>query len=405
MNKRIILLAIIVLVMSCKSGQKKSTENVVADADTVAVVEVPTGPITIHIDDEMHPLYDTLRLGELIESYRLIPLSSSEESFMWPIRDIHFMEDQYFISYGDLITTRMKSFDKNGNFIKEIYNIGRGPNEVVSPLGRVYNDAQKTIALICTNSEILKIDAVTHNLNKIRITDVIEPFRPCSYNNGNYIAIPSNSSGQKKDTLLDKGAYLIYYDSDFNIIGSISDNTDRTHRNLEGVTTFPRIKKIISQSGDRVLYKDMLNDTIYSVSVDGKLTPAIIVDIPNKLKPTLRESELAKEQDKHKKIYLDNVTETKDYIIITYYFKGVQHTGIWSKATQELLYLSTRISGVFDLVVQINEMKWHEACCNFSTENNTFITDIPASMAKSEIDSLKDEDNSVLVEITLANGK
>lgn len=188
MNKRIILLAIIVLVMSCKSGQKKSTENVVADADTVAVVEVPTGPITIHIDDEMHPLYDTLRLGELIESYRLIPLSSSEESFMWPIRDIHFMEDQYFISYGDLLTTRMKSFDKNGNFIKEIYNIGRGPNEVVSPLERVYNDAQKTIALICTNSEILKIDAVTHNLNKIRITDVIEPFRPCSYNNGNYIA-------------------------------------------------------------------------------------------------------------------------------------------------------------------------------------------------------------------------
>ena len=73
---RIILLAIIVLVMSCKSGQKKSTENVVADADTVAVVEVPTGPITIHIDDEMRPLYDTLRLGELIESYRLIPLSS-----------------------------------------------------------------------------------------------------------------------------------------------------------------------------------------------------------------------------------------------------------------------------------------------------------------------------------------
>ena len=199
--------------------------------------------------------------------------------------------------------------------------------------------------------------------------------------------------------------FLYYYDSDFNIIGSISDNTDRTHRNIEGVTTFPRLEEIISQSGDRVLYKDMLNDTIYSVSVDGKLTPAIIVDIPNKLKPTLRESELAKEQDKHKKIYLDNVTETKDYIIITYYFKGVQHTGIWSKATQELLYLSTRLYGVFDLVVQINEMKWHEPCCNFSTENNTFITDIPASMAKSEIDSLKDEDNSVLVEITLANGK
>lgn len=336
MNKRIILLAIIVLVMSCKSGQKKSTENVVADADTVAVVEVPTGPITIHIDDEMHPLYDTLRLGELIESYRLIPLSSSEESFMWPIRDIHFMEDQYFISYGDLITTRMKSFDKNGNFIKEIYNIGRGPNEVLFTLGRVYNDAQKTIALICTNREILKIDAVTHNLNKIRITDVIEPFRPCSYSNGNYIAIPSNYSGQK-DTLLDKGAYLIYYDSDFNIIGSIADNKDRTHRNIEGVTTFPRLKEILSQSGDKILYKDMFNDTIYSVSVDGKFTPAIIVDIPNKLKPTLRESELAKEQDKHKKIYLDNVTETKDYIIITYYFKGVQHTGIWSKATQELL--------------------------------------------------------------------
>ena len=60
---------------------------------------------------------------------------------------------------------------------------------------------------------------------------------------------------------------------------------------------------------------------------------------------------------------------------------------------------------VIHLVIQINEMKWHEACCNFSTENNTFITDIPASMAKSEIDSLKDEDNSVLVEITLANGK
>ena len=404
MNKRIILLAIIVLVVSCKSGQKKSTENVVADADTVAVVEVPTGPITIHIDDEMHPLYDTLRLGELIESYRLIPLSSSEESFMWPIRDIHFMEDQYFISYGDLITTRMKSFDKNGNFIKEIYNIGRGPNEVISPLERVYNDAQKTIALICTNREILKIDAVTHCLKKIYIDDILKPFRPCSFDNGMYVAMTLKDY-KIPESIAKEGSFLYCYDSDFNIIGSIADNKDRTHRNIEGVTTFPRLEEILSQSGDRVLYKDMLNDTIYNVSVDGKLTPAIIVDIPNKLKPTLRESELAKEQDKHKKIYLDNVTETKDYIIITYYFKGVQHTGIWSKATQELLYLSTRLSGVIHLVIQINEMKWHEACCNFSTENNTFITDIPASMAKSEIDSLKDEDNSVLVEITLANGK
>ena len=75
MKKNVLLLVAILLVTSCKNGQKSNQASNGATADTIAVEDdVYRGPVTIHLDDKLVPLYDTLRMGEMIESVRYIPL-------------------------------------------------------------------------------------------------------------------------------------------------------------------------------------------------------------------------------------------------------------------------------------------------------------------------------------------
>ena len=110
-----------------------------------------------------------------------------------------------------------------------------------------------------------------HCLKKIYIDDILKPFRPCSFDNGMYVAMTLKDY-KIPESIAKEGSFLYYYDSDFNIIGSIADNKDRTHRNIEGVTTFPRLKEILSQSGSSEIFK------MYLLACSSMYKEGIILD-------------------------------------------------------------------------------------------------------------------------------
>lgn len=394
----VFLLMVMVVAISCKNNQsnkqvitKELSEFPVASEDSEQLVD-------IYIDVQTVPLFDTLRLGELIQEVKYIPLETSKQSYLSQVRDVHFNNDHYYVSHGvDIGSCRMLAFDKNGNYLYDIYGIGRGRNEISLPIDRFYNDSKNIIGVAGAGGEILIVNELTRISTKKHFEDLDFPLHPRSLRNGCFVGIPYAYAIDKENP------YMVFYDSAFNVIGSVSDDRDRKHRNIEGVTTSPMLKRIISQSGDNLLYKDMDNDTVFSVKENGTLVPSIVINIPKKLKPTLRESEIDTKKKKNEKIYLDNIAVCKDYIVISYYYQNMKYIGFWSKNTGMLVYRSASFLGNSPFCFQINNLKGQSNMYDLKICSNKFLTALPSTMMKNEIDSLNEDDNPVLVEVTLVD--
>lgn len=64
MKRNVLLLVAILLTISCKNEQKSNQTSDSAATETIAVeADIYRGPVTIHLDDKLVPLYDTLRSG------------------------------------------------------------------------------------------------------------------------------------------------------------------------------------------------------------------------------------------------------------------------------------------------------------------------------------------------------
>lgn len=405
MRKDVLLLVLILLFTSCKNGQKSNQAYGSNAADTICASETPQGPFTIHIDDLSVPLYDTLRLGELVESVRYIPLETTIESTLGLIRDIHYNNGCFYVTYGEnMMNTRLKAFDKEGKYIREMYTIGRGPNEIVNPLPRmVYNDSKNQI-LVQSYGEFLIVDETIHNNKKIRFESSPTPGSTASLENGSYVCTPLLYDHLPDQ--VEKGTYLIFYDSIFNVTGFIADDKEHKIKEIEGRTSGPILRSWLTQSGGKVLYKDMNSDTIYVVNSDMTLTPEIIIEIPDKLKPTIRESKNDSSEKKQSKIYIWEYYETKDYIIISYEFQGGLFTGFWSKAKGELVYRS--FNPYDGNVINYSDTHIHGKLYKLydikASSNSLKILVYPLSL-KNVIPGIKDDDNPVIVEFTLQPGK
>ena len=405
MRKNVLLLVIILLVTSCKNSQKSNQTSSGFNSDTISSHEIPQGPFTVHIDDIEVPLYDTLRLGELIESVRYVPLETTIESTLGLIRDIHYNNGCFYVTYGEnMMNTRLKVFDKEGKYIREMYTIGRGPNELTNPLPRmVYNDLKNKI-LVQSYGEFLIVDEIEYKNKKIRFESTPTPGSVASLDNDSYVCTPLLYDHLPDQ--VEKGAYLLFYDSLFNVIGFKADDKEHKINEIEGRTSGPILRSWLTQSGAKVLYKDMNSDTIYVVNSDMTLTPEIIIEIPDKLKPTIRESKNDFSEKKQSKIYIWEYYETKDYIIISYEFLGGLFTGFWSKAKGELVYRSFNpydgnVINYSDTHIHGKLYKLYDIKANTNTLK---IIAYPLSL-KDVIPDIKDDDNPVIVEFTLRSGK
>ena len=405
MKKNVLLLVVILMVTSCKNSLKSNQTSCSSDADTINAYKTPQGPLKILLDDITVPLYDTLRLGELVESVRYIPLETTIESTLGLIRDIHYNNGCYYVTYGEnMMNTRLKAFNQEGKYIREMYTIGRGPNELANPLPRmVYNDSKKKL-LVQSYGEFLIVDETMPNNTKIRFESTPTPGSVASLVNGFYVCTPLLYDHLPDQ--VDNGTYLIFYDSLFNVKGFMADDKEHKINEIEGRTSGPILRSWLTQSGDKVLYKDMNSDTIYVVNSDMTLTPEIIIEIPDKLKPTIKESKNDPSEKKQGKIYIWEYYETKDYIIISYEFQGGVFTGFWSKSKGELVYRS--FNPYDGNVINYSDDHIHGKMYKLydikASSNTLKMLASPLSL-KGVIPSIQEDDNPVIVEFTLQSGK
>lgn len=120
MNKLIPFLFFIAFLSACRANDENKVLQEVAFKDGVLT--------EIHIE-KISPEIQQIKLSELLEEFRFIPLETNEKCLISNTK-IHFSEDFILVGTQNFPgTARLYRFDNNGNFIDEIGTAGRGPGE------------------------------------------------------------------------------------------------------------------------------------------------------------------------------------------------------------------------------------------------------------------------------------
>lgn len=401
MKKNVLLLVAILLVTSCKNGQKSNQASNDAVTDSIAIeADVYRGPVTIHLDDKLVPLYDTLRMGEMIKSVRYIPLESSDNALIDAVW-VRKMGDIYCVVSG-FPYSFMKLFDAEGKYIRDPFIIGRARNEI-SNISNYTVDVpgREVIAISIGTDKYVFFNLDSLNYRVIYNKDHSIPrFYPLG--NGRYAALPKNNRavyGATIDEVYDSLPHILFCDSVLDVTGTAGDGA-KPYRNLES-TTYPYLSTSMLESGDGVIYRYVNSDTVFTVDADEQMVPAIILDIPDKLKPTMKQSETDPLSRKEQMIYVNQFQLSKDYVFIDYYNKGILHSGIWSRDTGQLLFLNVFQYGMNPIFISDEGHSVQLNVRYLNRRDNVIITPVAASFLAGRVDGVKDDDNSVIMEITL----
>lgn len=397
----------IVLMCACRGGGGKnsSTNSQGGNLGNSSYNEENrVGPVVIHIDDNVTPLYDTLSVDNLIASYKYVPLSSVPGSMVLggcPIK----VADKYLMVSGMLFRPDFKLFRDNGQFIGNAVVYGRGPNEITNVLDYFIDYPRKELVVISSGKVLL----YSFDSQKTRSThtdvNALTRFN-ARLENGDFVILPANDyilPLPVNDYTNNDEPYrpaLIFYDSLFQESDTIIRYAPQ-HRLIDDVTTGLTLGKHLEKNGNGALYQDMAGDTVFRVLSDRQLVPEFVIDIPKKLKMTVSESERASIEVKDSKIIIRSYEVSKDYICLSYHYNGTGHFGIWSKKTGQLLFKYINPNDWHFMKVLLDGKVMEIPIGEFLPNSNSFVSSAPAAQMKHIFPDLKDDDNPVAIEITL----
>ena len=406
MRQYFFLLAAFLLAVSCGGGRKSNQSSDNNGADSCIVEgDVYRGPVTIYIDDKLVPLYDTLTLDNMIESVRYIPLETSDSSLIDAV-NVRKIDDIYCVA-SSFLNSMVKLFDSNGRYIRNVFRVGRARDEISnSSTFKINTSGREIIAnSISTRKYVFfNLDSLTYRTvynDKFKIF----PFYPLG--KGHYVALPRNNRPVNGSTITetyDSLPHLMFYDSNLNITGTAGYGA-KPWRDLE-TTVIPRLSSEILESGDGVIYRYVDGDTVYTVDADERMVPAVILDIPGKLKPTIRQAEVDPASRKEQMIYVQYFQLSRDYVFIEYQYGGEDYSGIWSRDSGKLLYLNKTpgLSGLNTVLVSVDGYTTQFYVHYLNRRDNEIIFAVNPSFLVGIIPGLKADDNPVIMEMTLRSG-
>lgn len=120
MKNAALIVSLFVIIVSCKNMTQKPYST--------TEIKKETFPITILVEKAMSNQEIPL-LSNFSDDVSYVKLKTPPNIIIKVIRDIQISKDHIFIHEG--LSQRVIVFDKEGNFIKQIGRIGRGPNEYI----------------------------------------------------------------------------------------------------------------------------------------------------------------------------------------------------------------------------------------------------------------------------------
>ena len=146
-----------------------------------------------------------VKLSELVDSMRFIPLETNDECLIGQIRRIKHRNGRFFVQADD----RLMVFDEEGRFERVVTKIGEGPDEVISILD--YDVADNNNIAVSSGSGITIFDADSV-INKAPI----EPASIRRTSNG-WLAVTSP---------LQNGNKMVAFDENWDTVGTAMATAD-----------------------------------------------------------------------------------------------------------------------------------------------------------------------------------
>lgn len=394
-------LILVLLFASCGNNNKSSSSAVSlfnkTEIDTIEQVTAIVNPVTIHIDAEIKPLYDSISVDNIIDDIRLIPLETNEKSFIGGTPMIFKVNDYYVINDGRPITPKIKVFGNDGKYLDDAYLIGRGPDELPTAFECAIDYSSKELYLQGPG-KVLVYSLMTGERRHFETADRHGFRSMVSLNNGSFMAV-DNTVNIDNSTKKIWRPIFYFLDSEMRVTDSIL-SYKAIQRMIEGSAPFPILADQLYDCNGRVLCKEDLCDTVFLVNKNKTFTPVMIIDIPEKLSPTIKNSEMDNWEKKTKMIYIRNILESKDYVFITYRFRDLDNMGIWDKQTGDYLYGFSAFASSY-IQVELNDRKCLLPFYCVEWESNTIVAIASPSQYPNLMPNMSRDDNPVVVEVKL----
>ncbi len=362
--------------------------------------------------------FDTLSYSNVIESVKYIPLSSDNQSMLGELNML-IKTDKYYILLSDEIrqsNVKLKAFDHNGQYVKDILHVGRGRNEVISCSHFSYNkeyaqmhacdmDGGMTVSI-----DVNDLSVKLYPMPTFCSEAIIDNKSIKQYTGGEYFSLYDivqiakdlyvGTPGIPGLKVFDENLIppLCFIDSAFEITETLFyDEPRKIFQDINVGTNKAIDCWRLGNSGKGVFFIDMFNDTIYSVETDKRIKARYVLHRTDAQMPHVTDVK-QKNSALAEKIHFTGLVETDDYILLRTLY-GDLNVGfyMWSKNNAAPICIHE------DCEVPLSFDGYHGAV-NFSTiytTGNTIITAIPAHKLINVLPNLKEDDNLVVVEIKL----
>ena len=361
-------------------------------------------------------VFDTLSYSNVIESVKYIPLSSDDQSLLGEFNMIVKTDKYYILQSGWSTDIKLKAFDHNGQYVKDLIHVGRARNEVLSFDHCSYNSEY---------AQMVAYDMLGGKMISIDVNDLSVKMYPASafcseaivdnesikrYSGGEYIKLFTTvqvakdlyvgTPGVPGHKVFDENLIptLCFMDSAFEINYALFYNEPRKiFQELKEGSTNARDSWHLGNSGKGVFFIDVFNDTIYSVEADKQIKAKYVLHRTEEQMPQVTDVKVNKSVVAGK-IHFTGLVETDDYILLRT-LNGDLKTGfyMWSKNNEAPICIHDACFVPLSFDGYHGTVRFNTICAT----GNTIIAAIPADKLMNTVPNLKEDDNLVVVEIKL----
>lgn len=327
--------------------------------------------------EEMLKTRKSIKLSEIASDIKYVKLELTKESSICANPGVLLSNNFIFINCNNLL-----QFSRDGEFLRRIGSLGKGPKEYLS------------VSNISVNEEIEYI--YIHAVNKILIYTFQGKFikeihipvnyaKSCAIDTSYFIAWSHVGEGNEENVfaVLDKNG---------KIVSKVKNHFKWPARDLNTRIGWSDYNEFYTL-GNKLFFKDMYTDTIYTVSEQKKITPVFFLDlgkykIPDKHRPSFATSrqqmaELSKGymwanvQESDKYIFTNSkaYSEKKKFLVLT--DKLSKSSVLVSDISDEYTGFINDIDGGFDFWPRHISGSW----MYINIPANNFLEKIPDKLA------------------------
>jgi len=264
----------LVLLVACVSCHNTTSSKTGKAADSLLYIKLERGDFS-----KLKPLL----MSDFVDSIRYIQLETSTKCLLPKEGGGLTLSGNFiFSAYRD----QLYQFDMQGNFIRQIGRLGKGPGEFALMSGRYGIDETNKKIFVSTKYEVapLSFDFDGNCSGFVRDSTLASCWGIISRfdaSNGYLIFVPY--PGDSRSQMICRPYELIVFDYDKKeIVQSLTNrmiaNVDHVHQDITSGLQF------LGKQGNQHFYKAFYNDTLYTI-INGNIQPYAIIDLGSRKYP------------------------------------------------------------------------------------------------------------------------